>query len=216
MLRAEERMLNNLKGTEKVESGDDFMKWTNRQLYLEKEANDRFNSMGIKVGDKTYNVAKIQEIPGALKEQYIDYWDNEFSEKQRQEMWVKLGLAPSNYVYIKAWEEKEKALAKKIMTKAAIWNDENTKKNERKKEIMDSLAADKDKPEDKKMGEKEIAQYNLEVTIDTNNTLRNIALDMAEKNELDRINAEEAAAPPNPPRLSQSYNYNGWDNITEE
>ena len=216
MIEAEKRALNHLKGAADIKSFDDFMKWTNRQLYLEKQASDKIAKLGVKVGGKDYKLTDVKKIPGALKEEYIDYWDNEFSEAQRKEMWVKLGLSPSNYVYVKTWQAREEALAKNIMTKIDVWNEENMKKNERKKEIMDALVEDQNKPEEEKMGEKQIAQYQLEIAVDTNTAIRNLAYDIAEKNELDRIAAEQAARPPNPPRLSESWNYNAWEPMTED
>jgi hypothetical protein len=206
MIAAEKRALANLKGAQDIKSWDDFMNWTNRQLYLEKQAASKFQNMGIQIGDKNYKLAEIQKIPNALMGEYVDYWFDEFSEAQRKEMWTKLGLAPSNYVYLKAWQAKMGALGKNIMTKAAIWNEEKMKKDLRKKEIMDAMAADQNKPEDEKMGEKQIAQYQLEIAVDTNTTLQNIAIDMAEKNELDQAAAEAAALPPNPPQLSDGWN----------
>ena len=216
MLEAEKRALNNLKGAQDIKSWDDFMKWQNRQLYLEKQAESKFQNLGVKIGGKNYKLADIQNIPQALKEEYVDYWSNEFSEEQRKEMWVKLGLSPSNYAYVKTWQAREEALAKNIFTKIEVWNEENQKKNARKKEIMDALAADAGKSEDDKMGEKQIAQYQLEVAVDTNTAIRDLAYDIAEKNELDRIAAEQAARPPNPPRLSESWNYDPWESMTED
>ena len=216
LLRAEQRQIENLKGAKDIKSFDDLMKWTNRQLYLEKQAEDKFTKLGVKVGGKDYKLTDIKKIPGALKEEFIDYWDNEFSEAQRKEMWVKLGLSPSNYVYVKTWQAREEALAKNVLTKIEVWNEENQKKNARKKEIMDALVEDQNKSEDEKMGEKQIAQYQLEIAVDTNTAIRDLAYDIAEKNELDRIAAEQAARPPNPPRLSESWNYNAWDPMTED
>ncbi|MDR1525945.1 MAG: hypothetical protein LBS79_11945, partial [Tannerella sp.] len=103
MLRAEQRALNNLKGLSSVKSFDDFMTWYNRQLYLDRQAETRFNNMGVKIGGKTYKVADIENIPEAMQTEYIDYWDNEFSDRQRKQMWLNLGLSSANYAYVQTW-----------------------------------------------------------------------------------------------------------------
>ncbi|MDR3311792.1 MAG: hypothetical protein LBS64_01485 [Spirochaetaceae bacterium] len=207
LIRTEKRALDNLKGAQNITNWADFMSWYNRQLYLEKQAESRFNSLGVKIGGKKYKIADIQDIPNALQTEYVDYWDNDFSEAQRKKMWKELGLAPSNYVYIKAWQAREEELAKNILTKREVQNDENMAAAERQKEVLDQLAEDKDKPEDEKMGEKEIAQLNLETGIDTNRAIRSMAYDLAEARERELAAERAAAVPPAPPRLSDS-----WDN----
>jgi Skp family chaperone for outer membrane proteins len=216
MLRAEQRAMDNLKGAKDIKSFDDFMEWNNRQLYLEKQAEKNYNNIGIKIGSTNYKLADVDKIPDALKDEYVDYWEKDFSEKQRKEMWTKLGLSPSNYVYVKTWQAREEAIARSILTKPQTQNEANMKANERNNDIMKQLADDQNKPEDQKMGEKEIAQYNLQVAIDTNQAIRELAYDIHEKNELEYAQQQLGAVPANPPRLSESYGKDDFAPITEQ
>jgi hypothetical protein len=215
MLRAEERALQNLKGIQDVKSWDDFMKWQNRQLYLEKEAENRFLNMGVKVGGKNYTLKNIEDIPEGFKDTYVDYWKDDFSEAQRQEMWTKLGLAPSNYVYVKSWENREKALAQNLLTKKDVLNDDNKKWYERLNEIKNTLVDDKTKPEEDKLQEKSLLQYLLEVMMDTNRVTRDMAYDAAEKNEYELTKDKMNNTPVNPPMLSDSYNTDPFAELSE-
>jgi hypothetical protein len=215
MLRAEERALQNLKGIQDVKSWEDFMKWQNRQLYLEKEAENRFLNMGVKVGGKNYTLKNIEDIPEGFKDTYIDYWEEDFSEAQRQEMWAKLGLAPSNYVYVKSWENREKALAQNLLTKKDVLNDDNKKWYERINEIKNILVDDKTKPEEDKLQEKSLLQYLLEVMMDTNRVTRDMAYDQAEKNEYELSKDKIGNTAANPPMLSASYNEDPFAELNE-
>ena len=216
MLRSEQRALNNLKGVTDISSWDDFKKWYNRQLYLEKQAEDRFNKMGVKVGGKTYTMASIEELPEASKNYFNDLFKDDFSEAQRKEIFVKMGLAPSNYVYLQTWLTREKNLAKNLLTKKDTINEDNQKWYERMNEIKDILVDDSTKPEDAKLQEKGLLQYILEVMMDTNKVTRDMSYDMAEKNEYELAKDKKSETPPNPPRLSESWNYNAWDPMTED
>lgn len=205
LLRMEQMAINNLKGVANVKNIDDFMNWYNRQLYLERQAENKYKNLGVKIGGQNYRIAEIEDIPSAMKSGYIDYWDNEFSEAQRKEMWLNLGLSPSNYVYVQTWEAREKEIAKVILTKPEVINEENMQATERHAEIADSLKQDKLKPEDQKMGEKDLLSLNLEVQMDTNRVIRQMAYDQAQANELDLVQKRAAAAPPNPPGLSEMW-----------
>jgi hypothetical protein len=215
MLRAEERALQNLKGIQDVKSWEDFMKWQNRQLYLEKEAESRFVNMGVKVGGKTYTLKNIEDIPAGFVDTYVDYWKEDFSEAQRKEMWTKLGLSPSNYVYVKSWENREKALAQKLLTKKDVLNDDNKKWYERLNEIKNTLVNDKTKPEEDKLQEKSLLQYLLEVMMDTNRVTRDMAYDAAEKNEYELTKDKMNNTAANPPMLSDSYNTDSFAELSE-
>ena len=214
MLRAEQRAINNLKGVTNVKNFDDFMRWQNRQLYLEREAEERFKNMGVKIGNKTYRLEDIEKIPDAVKENYVDYWEKEFSEAQRKEMWTRLGLAPSNYAYLTTWQEREKQLAKLIMEKSAMTNEENMKAFANQKEIAARYADDKNKNEDQKIQEKEVLM-NLHMTsMDTNRVIREMALDQAQMNELELARHKQELTPPPPPRLSDNWNRDPFGPIT--
>jgi ASC-1-like (ASCH) protein len=216
MLRMEQMALNNLKGVVNVKNLDDFMNWYNRQLYLERQAENKYNNLGVKIGGQDYRIAEIEDIPNAMKSAYVDYWDNDFSEAQRKEMWLNLGLSPSNYLYVQAWETREKEIAKVILTKPDVINEENMEATERHAEIANSLKEDKLKPEEQKMGEKDLLSLSLEIQMDTNRVMRQMAYDQAQANELDLVQKRAAAVPPNPPGLSETWGKDFFGPITGE
>jgi hypothetical protein len=206
-IRMEKRALENLKNIGDARSAGDLMTWYNRQLYLERAAEERFKNIGVSIGGKKYNMEEISEIPGALKTTYGDYWKNDFSEEQRKEMWLTLGLSPSNYMYIQAWEAREKDLIKKQMIKAQLQNEGNMTAAERNNELLRRLEEDKNKPEDEKMGEKQLLSMVFELLVDTNTVTRQKAYDDLEAEDR-RIAAEQAAkAPANPPGLSEMWGH---------
>jgi hypothetical protein len=176
-IRMEKRALDNLKNIGDVKSFGDLMTWYNRQLYLERAAEERFKNIGVSIGGKKYNMEEISEIPGDLKTTYGDYWKNDFSEAQRKEMWLTLGLSPSNYMYVQAWESREKDLMKKLMVKAQLQNEGNMTAAERNNELLKRLEADKNRPEDEKMGEKELLSMIFELLVDTNTVTRQKSYD---------------------------------------
>jgi hypothetical protein len=206
MIRQEQMALKNLKGISDVKSWDDFMAWNNRQLYLERQAESKFQNLGVTVGGKKYSFREAEELADAMKYQYVDYWDRDFTEDQRREMWVNLGMTPSNFKYLKPWEVREKVLAHSIATKIETLSEERKKAAERDKEIIDKMVADGAKSETDKMGEKELSSYQLEVAIDTNMTIHNIAIDNAEAREKELMRQKQMDAPAPAPRLSDSYN----------
>jgi hypothetical protein len=215
MLRMEQMALDNLKGVTDVRSWDDLMTWVNRQLYLERQAEQKFMSMGVKVGGQNYRLTDIDKIPSAMKESYVDYWEKDFSPEQRREIWRKMGLSPANYTYIQTWKTREDAIVQKILAKKEIENDEYQENMKRNNEILEEIANDANMPEDQKMGEKELLSMVVETNVATNKKLNDIAYDLAEANELEAVRNKQHETPPNPPRLSESWNYSPFGPITE-
>lgn len=145
--RTEERYLKNLRSIMDVRSFEDFMGWFNRTLYIEQQAERIYRGMGVKVGGKTYDLTEIDEIPGALRSEFVDrHWDD-MSEEQRYKLWTGLGLAPSNYLYIKTWEKRNEEIKKRLVAsremhadefeEAAYRNNEMLKEYSKENEDMD-------------------------------------------------------------------------------
>jgi len=55
-IKSYEQSLNNLKTIGDVKSWDDFTDWHNRQLYLERRAEENFTGMNVSVGNKNYSM----------------------------------------------------------------------------------------------------------------------------------------------------------------
>ena len=116
MIKSEERALNNLKGAADIRSFDDLVKFSNRQITLQRDAENRYKKFGLKIGNTNYKLSEIDKIPGALKTEYIDFWEEELSPAQRRELWLRHGMSASNYVYMTAWETKAKELTTHFLT----------------------------------------------------------------------------------------------------
>jgi hypothetical protein len=198
MIRTEQRALENLRGITSVGSLDDFMDWYNRQLYMERQAENRFKNMGIMIGGTRYNLADIDQIPDAAQTRYgVEYW-NDFTPEQQREMWLNLGMTPSNYAYVQAWKAKERAIAGLILSNRDVINEENMAAMERNDQIL-ARAMNED------VGEKGVLQAILEVMVDTNRATREASHDAAAFREWEYTRSRQQEAPPNDPVLSEMW-----------
>ena len=218
LLRMEKMALNNLTNVADIRSWDNFMDWYNRQLYLEKQTEERFLNMGVKIGSETYRLSDIEDIPAALASgasNFLDTWTNGLSEQQQREMWLNMGLSPANYAYVQTWKAREQEFARNIMTKRAVINEENMSAMENNNRILARLEEDQSLPDDQRMGEKEMMGYTLQVMIDTNRVMRQMAYDQAEANEHTLAQARLENTPPNPPDLSERWNTSTFGQISD-
>jgi hypothetical protein len=213
MIRAEERALKNIQGITNVSSWGDLMDWANRQIYLERQAEARFNAIGVKIGDKTYSLKDIADIPEAMKDTYIDYWNKDFTEKQRKEMWYRLGLTPANYNYVQVWKERERLFIEKYMTKPEVINEEYTDSFIRLKEIREKLAEEKEK-EEPDMDTKELLMMQVEMTTDLTKGVHDLNLTLAEMQEREAAKMLENKTPASSPPLSPDWNKSYFEPLT--
>ena len=209
MIRAEERAIKNLAKAKDIKSPKEALNWFNRQLYLEKQAEASFNSIGVDIGGTKYTLKEIDDIPDALRSTFVDPLGTEFSPEQQKKIWTDFGLSPSNYVYIQTWAERDRKIAKSIIGSPDVINEENKIAAARNKEIMTNVAVGDP-------GEKQLAANSLEVQVDTNNAVRAMAYNMAERNALDAARQKLTDKPANTPRLSESYNTEYFDKIGED
>jgi len=192
----------NLASARDISSWDDFMEWSNRQLYLEQQAISAFDSMTVTVGNKSYRLTDVYGIADGFTDTYVDYWNREFTEDQRREMWTNLGLTPSNYAYVQSFKAKAEALVKQDLTAPAIQNEwyvRNMQKNEARQK---KLAEDQLKDDDDKMGAKEALMMIAESLIETNKVVNDLSMFMANKLEKEAVESALNVAPADSPPLS--------------
>lgn len=173
----------NLSRIGEISSFSDFFDWYNRQLYLERRSAETFDKMSITIGKKDYRLTDIDGMAYGMQDTFVDYWDREFTPEQRREMWLGLGMTPANYAYVQTWKQKEKELARKFLTSPAIKNNEYMQDMIRNNSILKRLAGDADMPLEDKMGEKEIAAINAEMSVHNNKILHDIGMSLAEIQE---------------------------------
>jgi len=195
--------VDNLSRIGEIGSWDDFMEWHNRQLYLEKKTEDSFTGMNISIGSKNYSLWDVEGIGYGIKETYVDYWDKEFNDEQRKEMWLGLGLTPSNYAYVQTWREREQSLARKFLTSSSIQNEEYIKGMTRNNEFLKKLAGDADRDIDDKIGEKELAAMNVEMSIHNNKALNDLIMMASDLMEMKAVEMYQAQTPIDRPVLSE-------------
>jgi len=197
MIRAEQRAFDNLVGIRNVNSYSDFMAWYNRQLAIEREGDERFNNIGIQIGNTTYRIRDIQDIPNAVRTTYgAEYWESQFSSEQRREMWLNLGLSPTNYIYQSTWANREEGLARRMMIRRGILHEDNQRAVSRHAEILDEAMQES-------TGEKAILQASLDLLVDLNHLIRQSMLDNAEWREHQLVMQRLTNTPPNQQRLSE-------------
>ncbi|GBU28248.1 hypothetical protein R84B8_01806 [Treponema sp. R8-4-B8] len=173
----------NLRSLKDVNSWDDFMDFYNRQLYLEQAAMESFDNMSVSIGRKQYKLTDIYGIGEGLQDTYIDYWNKEFTEDQRREMWLSLGLTPANYAYVQPFRAKASEITKQNLAAAGIQNEwymRNMKNNEQR---LKKIAEDQLKPDESKMGSKEIMMMMLETLLETNKVTNDMAMNQAQERE---------------------------------
>ena len=207
---AGERSLQNLRSVVDVKSFDDFMKWQNRQLYMEREVADRYRNTGMQIGDKKYTIETLDEIPGALRRNYGDqYWDD-FTEEQRREMYVQLGLSPSNYAYVKTWSERTDRLAQRMLFQSEILDDEYEEAAEHRKNLIGKYRSSReDLDSNEILKETHITQMNIEMG------LRNLSRILTGKFEYDVAKDKIGSTPANPVMLSDHWDSQPFGNINE-
>ena len=210
MAEASVRAYSNLRGIADVKSWDDFMQWNNRQLYLDREVEERFYDMGLKVGNRTYRMEDIDEIPGAFRKNFGDqYWDD-FTSDQRREMYLNLGLTPSNYMYLQKWQAREDEIARRIQTYGSIYADEMDRAAQSILETINSYSVpDESIDANKILKDTHITQMKIEMAIREQNRL------LAEQMEYNLSKDSPGKAPPNPPRLYNTWNKEFFGKITE-
>jgi len=179
-----ERNLQNLQSAGDIHSYKDFMNWYNRQLYYERQTMDAFKNANINIGKKNYKFSDVEGIASGLKETYVDYWNNEFTEDQRREMWLDLGLTPANYAFVQPLRSKAHDLYQQNLFASEVQNEEYMADMQNNNKWQNKMDADKNKDSKDKMGEKEILEGMLETELNNNRALNNISMYTARQLEI--------------------------------
>jgi hypothetical protein len=218
MLRQEKMALDNLSKIGDVRDYGSFTNWFNRQLYLERRAENKFNAIEVTIGTNKYPLAEIADMPKAVAEGYFDkkFWENSLSERERIDIWNKMGLTPENYAYLKVWQAREKTLKEDIVTKLETINEENKARAEARAAMIEKINADADMPEDQKMGDKELAIMQVQTMMDTNEILSDMRYDNAVKNELEYAQGMAGSTPANRPTLSEHWGIDPFDGFSTD
>jgi hypothetical protein len=178
-----QQAVQNLESIKDIDSWDDFMAFYNRQLYLERKTGEAWDNMNIKIGKKDYHISDTAGMIYEVNDTYVDYWFNEFTEEQRREMWLELGLTPANYAYVQPFRARAMEHVQQGLTAVGIQNEWYMRQMEKNKERKAKMEADiKMKPEDK-MGAKEVNMMVLDTLIDVVKVLNDMAMNQAYERE---------------------------------
>jgi len=192
----------NLKSIEDIKSWDDFMDWYNMQLYLERQAMETWDNMSVKIGKKDYKLTDVYGIAEGLKDTHIDYWNKEFTEEQRKEMWLGLGLTPANYAYVQPFRAKANEITKRNLTRVQIQNGTYMKNMEKNRDRQKKLAEDHLKSKENQLGSKELLMMTLESLLETNKALNDMAMNQAMEMEEKAVKEALDKAPKTDPPLA--------------
>jgi hypothetical protein len=211
---AEDIVKGNLRGLLSSHTWDDFGEWRDWDAYLSNEAEKYFREAGVEIGGKKWSLAEVSEIPELMKNGQPGLFTNEFTPAEIKRMWLEHGMSPDNYVWAELWRKRGEEAEAKILHGTQIANEQFMKTADRGNEILQLLADDKQiADEAQRMGEKALAELSVEVQIRTNNAVQQLSVDIARALERQLAKELEAAKPPEPPRLSEHWNYNPFGSM---
>jgi hypothetical protein len=200
-----------LKGAKNIDSWEDFNKWSNRQFYLAKQTDAAMARTMVSIDGTEQSLEEIIAYYDESSDSMTDKQRDAYSKKQQKEIYLKLGMSPTTYSYIQAMKAKKTPLQRNILTKVDTINRENQVSTERNNAIREELVKDRARADDDKMAEKEVAQYSLEVAVDTNETIKRMAYDQAEAREAELLEKMEKRYVAEKPRVSETWNYNPFE-----
>jgi hypothetical protein len=174
-----EDSLKNFEKLKDVENFEDFMRWNNRQLYMERQVEAKFKSIGMTIGGKRYGLMDAMKIPGALWNDLENTATGDFTEAQRRRMYVKLGMSPANYQYVKTWQGRIETAVETMATMSEVLNEENMATAEEEAKDMAIV----EKPDDK-IGATSQWQIIMRALFRQNDQLKNLNTQMADANNL--------------------------------
>jgi hypothetical protein len=212
-IRNEERYLKNLKSIMDVRSFNDFMGWFNRTLYISQEAERIYNGMGIKIGGKNYGLTDIDEIPDAIRNEYVDrHWDD-MTEEERYKAYTSLGLAPSNYFYLKTWQNRTEDIKKRFVAAREMHADELEEAADRNNAILEEYS-EEDRDEDNEIDSNKIAMNSHATQMQIEMVLRDLSLSVDDLKDYLVTRDQENKFVPNTPMPSVDWNYNPFQQIS--
>ena len=206
---AADRAIKNIRSVGDIRSIDDFIKWHNRQLYLEREVEYRYDKASVKIGKNTYKLHEIDEVPNAIRNSFRDTFDGDFTEEEKRDLFISLGLAPSNYAYLKTWEERNNKIAKRILTYSDVFAEEHDEAAARNQNIMDKYRVSGDDLDINEITkEAHITAMNTEMAIREQTRL------MVEMHDYQLSRDKMNERLPSPPRRSDSWGDDPFGSIT--
>ena len=197
----------NLNSTGDIKDFESFMDWYNRQLYLERKAGEAFDNINITIGKKQYHITDIEGMAYGYNDSYNDYWDKEFTDEQRKEMWLGLGLTPANYAYVQPFRQKGREITQHYLVAAGIQNEEYMAQMQRNAERKKKMAADKHAPEENKLTSKDLMLMTMDSLMESNKVLNDIAMNQALEMEKQANDEMLSKAPKNNPPISDWKKY---------
>jgi len=211
-----QRSILNIGRLGEIRNFGDFMDWYNRQLYMEKQTEEAFGRMNISIGGKTYNLFDVESMAYGISETYsAEYWQKEFTPEEIREIWLTLGLTPSNYAYVQAWKQKEMEIARRFLAMPGVQNNKYMQQMTRNSEFLKRLAGNDGLPEEEQMGGPELAAMNAEIAIDNNVVLHDINMALTDLLEIKAVEMYQARNRPDQPVLSEWPEDKGFVPLTD-
>jgi hypothetical protein len=207
--RTEERYMKNLKSIMDARSFSDFMGWFNRSLYITQEAERIYNGMGVKIGGKNYGLTDIDEIPDALRNEFVDRHSGDLTEEEKYRVWTRLGLAPSNYFYLKTWQNRSEEIKKRFIAAREMHADELEEAADRNNAILAEYSEESEDIDSNKIAKNSHAtQMQIEMV------LRDLSLSVDDLKDYIATRDQADKILPNPMMPSENWNRSSFSPIT--
>jgi len=191
-IRAEQRAFDNIRGITNVNSYAEFMAWYNRQLNFERDADQRFRNIRIRIGNGEHPLTDIEGIRGSLDTRFgAEYWERGFTDEQREAMWRNLGLSAANWTYQNTWANREEDLATRVMIRRGILDDEGQAMRGRQHQIATRLSSGE-------ATDGEVLTYSQETLMEIQRLLMDWLMGEAEWRELQLAQRRIDNPPPEP------------------
>jgi hypothetical protein len=207
----ERRALENLRSIGDIRSIDDFWSWQNRVFFLARESEQHFNNIQFTVGNRSYGIREVDQIPDALRDNFSDPFARNFTDEERRRFLTQHGrLTAGNYVFMRSWQQRNQEIAQRIMSVDQVLADEFDDAADRNQEMMDRYAnVNEDLQEREILMNTHITAMQMEMAIREQTRL------MVELHQYQLSRDRMMDTPPTPPFLSDSWNHNPFGSVTQ-
>jgi len=211
MIDTERRAIENLMSIGNIRSIDDFWSWQNRVFFLARESEHHFNNIRFDVGNRSYGIREVDQIPDALRDNFSDPFARNFTDEERRRFLTQHGrLTAGNYVFMRSWQQRNQQIAERIMSVDQVLADEFDDAAARNQEMMDRYA---NVNED--LQEREILMNTHITAMNTEMAVREQTRLMVELHQYQLSRDRMMDTPPTPPFLSDSWNHNPFGSVTQ-
>jgi hypothetical protein len=199
-VRMEQLALKNLQSAANVRSFDDAMAFANRQLSLERSAQQAANRATVKIGGAAVSVLEIADViedPDSLQ----------VSEDERRRIYQRLGISPANYAYVKTFQQMNRDALERSLGMVAAYQERKEKNAQERAELAAKLKS----PGEEGASTNSLIKDIIAMLMRLSETQEDILAEQAAAGEQAARDAMARQSVPDKPRVSATY-ADGWGN----